>query len=163
MMFFFSSRRRHTRSLCDWSSDVCSSDLGDELRDHLVAGLRCGRVDEANDPALVGGGAQEGIAQGGGEGRQSALGGRERTDKTESCAHSSGAFRSGSPGRTENEASRSKILRLTGSVYARPTAAIRLRSWLRPRGVSTRCSNCRPSQAHRKCDDVSLSEDGNGR
>src|SRR5438034_10950333 len=28
MLFFFSSRRRHTRSLCDWSSDVCSSDLG---------------------------------------------------------------------------------------------------------------------------------------
>src|SRR5438034_7131302 len=27
--FFFSSRRRHTRSLCDWSSDVCSSDLAD--------------------------------------------------------------------------------------------------------------------------------------
>src|ERR671916_1798776 len=27
--FFFSSRRRHTRSLCDWSSDVCSSDLQD--------------------------------------------------------------------------------------------------------------------------------------
>src|SRR5438034_8185374 len=26
-VFFFSSRRRHTRSLCDWSSDVCSSDL----------------------------------------------------------------------------------------------------------------------------------------
>src|SRR5260221_4587190 len=25
--FFCSSRRRHTRSLCDWSSDVCSSDL----------------------------------------------------------------------------------------------------------------------------------------
>src|SRR5260221_6764760 len=24
---FFSSRRRHTTSLCDWSSDVCSSDL----------------------------------------------------------------------------------------------------------------------------------------
>src|SRR6202012_6176433 len=22
-LFFFSSRRRHTRSLCDWSSDVC--------------------------------------------------------------------------------------------------------------------------------------------
>src|SRR5438034_7471700 len=29
--FFFSSRRRHTRSLCDWSSDVCSSDLLDGL------------------------------------------------------------------------------------------------------------------------------------
>src|SRR5438034_9033465 len=27
LRFFFSSRRRHTRSLCDWSSDVCSSDL----------------------------------------------------------------------------------------------------------------------------------------
>src|SRR5476649_2731987 len=27
LSFFFSSRRRHTRSLCDWSSDVCSSDL----------------------------------------------------------------------------------------------------------------------------------------
>src|SRR6266571_5948111 len=27
MIFFFSSRRRHTRLTCDWSSDVCSSDL----------------------------------------------------------------------------------------------------------------------------------------
>src|ERR1035438_5907780 len=27
MHFFFSSRRRHTRCLSDWSSDVCSSDL----------------------------------------------------------------------------------------------------------------------------------------
>src|SRR6267143_1329805 len=27
MYFFFSSRRRHTRWNCDWSSDVCSSDL----------------------------------------------------------------------------------------------------------------------------------------
>src|SRR5206468_9541003 len=27
IMFFFSSRRRHTRSDRDWSSDVCSSDL----------------------------------------------------------------------------------------------------------------------------------------
>src|SRR5207248_8342062 len=27
--FFFSSRRRHTRSYGDWSSDVCSSDLVD--------------------------------------------------------------------------------------------------------------------------------------
>jgi len=30
MICFFSSRRRHTRSWCDWSSDVCSSDLEDE-------------------------------------------------------------------------------------------------------------------------------------
>src|SRR5690606_3757159 len=28
-MFFFSSRRRHTRFSRDWSSDVCSSDLAD--------------------------------------------------------------------------------------------------------------------------------------
>src|SRR2546430_16517495 len=28
-LFFFSSRRRHTRFDCDWSSDVCSSDLMD--------------------------------------------------------------------------------------------------------------------------------------
>src|SRR6266567_8483829 len=27
--FFFSSRRRHTRFDCDWSSDVCSSDLAE--------------------------------------------------------------------------------------------------------------------------------------
>src|SRR5690349_23701190 len=33
--FFFSSRRRHTRSLRDWSSDVCSSDLA--LRRELEA------------------------------------------------------------------------------------------------------------------------------
>src|SRR5262249_56874069 len=28
LCFFFSSRRRHTRLVSDWSSDVCSSDLG---------------------------------------------------------------------------------------------------------------------------------------
>src|SRR5215213_235565 len=30
-LFFFSSRRRHTRLVSDWSSDVCSSDLPTEL------------------------------------------------------------------------------------------------------------------------------------
>src|SRR5256886_4843783 len=40
--FFFSSRRRHTRFDCDWSSDVCSSDLVHDpgsilmFRDHLT-------------------------------------------------------------------------------------------------------------------------------
>src|SRR5260221_8822538 len=34
LFFFFSSRRRHTRSLCDWSSDVCSSDLRPNGRDY---------------------------------------------------------------------------------------------------------------------------------
>src|SRR3989475_5147163 len=31
-IFFFSSRRRHTRFDCDWSSDVCSSDLSSLIR-----------------------------------------------------------------------------------------------------------------------------------
>src|SRR2546429_4337051 len=31
-LFFFSSRRRHTRCSRDWSSDVCSSDLVDDLQ-----------------------------------------------------------------------------------------------------------------------------------
>src|SRR2546430_1891376 len=30
-IFFLSSRRRHTRFDCDWSSDVCSSDLSPDL------------------------------------------------------------------------------------------------------------------------------------
>src|SRR5207248_5424976 len=33
--FFFSSRRRHTRSYGDWSSDVCSSDLSAALKTAL--------------------------------------------------------------------------------------------------------------------------------
>src|SRR5699024_11407051 len=33
--FFFSSRRRHTRSKRDWSSDVCSSDLWGVLADRI--------------------------------------------------------------------------------------------------------------------------------
>src|SRR5689334_24083283 len=31
VFFFFSGRRRHTRLNCDWSSDVCSSDLTDRM------------------------------------------------------------------------------------------------------------------------------------
>src|ERR1035438_10551259 len=34
---FFSSRRRHTRCLSDWSSDVCSSDLVPVITAHSVA------------------------------------------------------------------------------------------------------------------------------
>src|SRR5699024_11404487 len=37
--FFFSSRRRHTRSKRDWSSDVCSSDLGSEIAPLLGTGF----------------------------------------------------------------------------------------------------------------------------
>src|SRR6266568_2783546 len=36
-VFFFSSRRRHTIWNCDWSSDVCSSDLGEAPRHPLLA------------------------------------------------------------------------------------------------------------------------------
>src|SRR2546430_12282248 len=38
-LFFFSSRRRHTRFDCDWSSDVCSSDLdflNDNYDKHII-------------------------------------------------------------------------------------------------------------------------------
>src|SRR5579859_4333990 len=37
--FFFSSRRRHTRFDCDWSSDVCSSDLAGGGADLVVLAL----------------------------------------------------------------------------------------------------------------------------
>src|SRR5437899_9571826 len=41
--FFFSSRRRHTRCLSDWSSDVCSSDLYADRQPgrHYAAGAAC--------------------------------------------------------------------------------------------------------------------------
>src|SRR2546430_9923640 len=45
--FFFSSRRRHTRFDCDWSSDVCSSDL--------LSGYRLSRADDLDaNPAQYG-------------------------------------------------------------------------------------------------------------
>src|SRR2546430_7485268 len=48
LFFFFSSRRRHTRFDCDWSSDVCSSDLRSER--HLRRrGLLPSRQPEASD------------------------------------------------------------------------------------------------------------------
>src|SRR5690242_18152011 len=37
---FFSNRRRHTRLTCDWSSDVCSSDLSVQLE---LRGFLCQR------------------------------------------------------------------------------------------------------------------------
>src|SRR5712691_13062068 len=44
--FFFSSRRRHTRFDCDWSSDVCSSDLGWELE------LPAGHIENGESPEV---------------------------------------------------------------------------------------------------------------
>src|SRR5688572_15823327 len=50
--FFFSSRRRHTRFDCDWSSDVCSSDLLKHLLAvDAVAAERARRTFE--QPALL--------------------------------------------------------------------------------------------------------------
>src|SRR5882762_10979183 len=40
--FFFSSRRRHTRFKCDWSSDVCSSDLHLVISRHNEGGVKYG-------------------------------------------------------------------------------------------------------------------------
>src|SRR2546430_11723977 len=50
LCFFFSSRRRHTRFDCDWSSDVCSSDLGIAFN-ALFAARRLGTV--AYDPRFT--------------------------------------------------------------------------------------------------------------
>src|SRR6266481_3711565 len=54
MVFFFSSRRRHTRWNCDWSSDVCSSDLvpSPQDRERVDADpVRC--ADPAASAAMV--------------------------------------------------------------------------------------------------------------
>src|SRR5436853_5486338 len=49
LYFFFSSRRRHTSCLSDWSSDVCSSDLRTlhrmEFRVFFQGAHRAGEVD----------------------------------------------------------------------------------------------------------------------
>src|SRR6266480_5009430 len=53
--FFFSSRRRHTRLTCDWSSDVCSSDLrGVEEIETVGFGER---IETLGDDFDAGGGA----------------------------------------------------------------------------------------------------------
>src|SRR5207237_6612591 len=46
-LFFFSSRRRHTRFKCDWSSDVCSSDL---MFHRLVGGI--GLAPQSGTPSV---------------------------------------------------------------------------------------------------------------
>src|SRR5207249_9655526 len=56
IFFFFSSRRRHTRSKRDWSSDVCSSDLPERRIDITfpaatgVSGARCSFVQLSTTP-----------------------------------------------------------------------------------------------------------------
>src|SRR2546427_3800507 len=62
--FFFSSRRRHTRFDCDWSSDVCSSDLAmlampppDVIREHREERRLVGMDVEAEPRGVVGRGS----------------------------------------------------------------------------------------------------------
>src|SRR5215204_4062172 len=50
VFFFFSSRRRHTRSLCDWSSDVCSSDLDLDAREVVAEPVERGHADGLQGP-----------------------------------------------------------------------------------------------------------------
>src|SRR5256885_6197261 len=52
-LFFFSSRRRHTRLQGDWSSDVCSSDLGG-MAPGGHAGLEAGRGARRPGAAMAG-------------------------------------------------------------------------------------------------------------
>src|SRR5689334_24645872 len=52
-VFFFSSRRRHTRWNCDWSSDVCSSDLHTGLASKSP-GIRDRGVKKAPFVVLIG-------------------------------------------------------------------------------------------------------------
>src|SRR5437016_14520622 len=56
MFFFFSSRRRHTRLVSDWSSDVCSSDLTAAEAERLSAEGQdmLGRVARFPKPIAVG-------------------------------------------------------------------------------------------------------------
>src|SRR5256885_16546031 len=56
-LFFFSSRRRHTRLQGDWSSDVCSSDLAARNRQRIERVLRQPR--QQGHRALAGPAAQE--------------------------------------------------------------------------------------------------------
>src|SRR6266567_3997907 len=49
IFFFFSSRRRHTRFDCDWSSDVCSSDLEIEEGSRNPSGARLKKMDDMSE------------------------------------------------------------------------------------------------------------------
>src|SRR5690606_40615172 len=53
-IFFFSSRRRHTRFSRDWSSDVCSSDLAEPVRSQREAeGTRGSQLAGTRAPVAV--------------------------------------------------------------------------------------------------------------
>src|SRR5574342_245984 len=74
--FFFSSRRRHTSSGGDWSSDVCSSDLqGGPARDVRLGGEERRQLGEGQAAPLplqagLGLGSRQGLGRRGGGARQ---------------------------------------------------------------------------------------------
>src|SRR3712207_9499803 len=53
-LFFFSSRRRHTRYWRDWSSDVCSSDLAGVVYNSVMSGNACAANNNIQYAAHVG-------------------------------------------------------------------------------------------------------------
>src|SRR5882724_2674432 len=67
--FFFSSRRRHTRCLSDWSSDVCSSDLGAPQSQRTRFDGALARGENLHRVALPGGTVQDGLPVGSEAGR----------------------------------------------------------------------------------------------
>src|SRR2546430_9564059 len=59
--FFFSSRRRHTRFDCDWSSDVCSSDCPFQDPTSQYSGVLakfCTKMLRGEEPTIYGDGEQ---------------------------------------------------------------------------------------------------------
>src|SRR5256886_6306810 len=104
--FFFSSRRRHTRFDCDWSSDVCSSDLGQDPNQQQwratvwpaaaptaqmlvadVAATPLRPLSLAEPPGFGLGTCVQGDRESGGEGKRVDLGGRRIIKKKKNTKH----------------------------------------------------------------------------
>src|SRR5207248_5787964 len=89
VFFFFSSRRRHTRSYGDWSSDVCSSDL--DAEQPRVRGAGRHRVDQVprggEDEATRGQLGIDGIVVQVQLGHQAADAGRDRKSTRLNSSH----------------------------------------------------------------------------
>src|SRR5207248_3682802 len=79
--FFFSSRRRHTRSYGDWSSDVCSSDLGHQAPGERALRQAIGGLSRREDWDHAGRAAEIGRAAGRGRGEISGGGGAVKKKK----------------------------------------------------------------------------------
>src|SRR5438045_4689820 len=87
-VFFFSSRRRHTRCLSDWSSDVCSSDLQSQT-DHVQGEQQDRRrrrpIAWLND--ALGGGVDRAVPQGVEQRRRQPERSEEHTSELQSLRH----------------------------------------------------------------------------